>query len=147
MAHLTNRHSTPTRSKPRRGAATVELSLLLPLLLFLFVAAMDYSRVFYASVIVANCARNGAMYASDPNLADRSLYVSLQEAVEADASDLTQPLTVSTQEGSDARGYDWVEVTVKYPFRTVLTYPGIPSQVEIVRTVHMRKLPVDDSAD
>jgi Flp pilus assembly protein TadG len=147
MAISTHRHSTPTRSRSRRGAATVELSLVLPLLLFLFVAAMDYSRVFYASVIVANCARNGAMYASDQNLADRSLYATLQAAVEADAQDLAQPLTVTTKEGSDTSGYGWVEVTVSYPFRTVLTYPGIPSQVDITRMVHMRKLPVDDSAE
>jgi Flp pilus assembly protein TadG len=146
MAISMHRRWRLTRRRSRRGAATVELSLVLPLLLFLFVAAMDYSRVFYASVIVANCARNGAMYASDPNLADRSLYTTLQEAVAADAKDLTEPLTVTTKQGSDTSGYDWVEVTVAYPFRTVLTYPGIPSQVDITRTVHMRKLPTDESA-
>lgn len=127
--------------RQRRGAATVELSLVLPLLAFLFVIGLDYSRVFYASVIVANCARNGALYASDENVADRSLYEDLQQAVQADASDLTEPLTVSSVEGTDAAGYARVEVTVTYPFRTVLSYPGIPSTVNITRIVHMRKVP------
>src|SRR6478752_6554265 len=98
---LVHARKNPLRARRRRGAATVELSIVLPLLLFLFVATMDYSRVFYASVIVANCARNGALYASDPNIADRSPYETLQEAVQADASDLTQPLTVTSHEGDD----------------------------------------------
>jgi Flp pilus assembly protein TadG len=129
----------------RRGAATVELSLVLPLLAFLFVIGLDYSRVFYASVIVSNCARNGALYASDQNVADRSPYEDLQQAVLADASDLTEPLTVSSREGSDTSSYDWVEVTVTYPFKTVISYPGIPSQVNISRTVHMRKVPSEEN--
>jgi Flp pilus assembly protein TadG len=143
MSNPARKPSASARS--RRGAATVELSIVLPLLLFLFVVTMDYSRVFYASVIVANCARNGALYASDPNVANRSPYETLQQAVEADAADLTQPLSVTSREGEDTHGYGWVEVTVTYPFKTVLTYPGVPSHVEIVRTVHMRKLPTDET--
>jgi TadE-like protein len=34
--------------------------------LLIFMGAVDYSRVFYVSVTVANCARNGALYASNP---------------------------------------------------------------------------------
>src|SRR5437588_10970556 len=121
------------RRARRRGAALVELSLLLPLLIFLLLAGMDYSRVFYAAVVVANCARNGALYASDPNVADRSPYDTLQDAVSADATDLAAPLQVSTTQGIDSAGYGWVEVTVVYPFQTVVTYPGIPSLVNVSR--------------
>ena len=59
----------------------VELAVVLPLLVFLFVVGMDYARVFQATVVVTNCARNGAMYASDSNLANLSNYESLEEAV------------------------------------------------------------------
>ncbi|MCS7015898.1 MAG: TadE/TadG family type IV pilus assembly protein [Gemmatales bacterium] len=34
------------RKKERRGAAAVELALLLPLLMFLFVVALNYGRIF-----------------------------------------------------------------------------------------------------
>ena len=125
----------------RKGAATVELAMLCPFLIFLFVAGLDYSRVFYASVVTANCARNGALYASDRNVADRSPYETLEAAVLADATDLSGTLQISRLEGVDARGYGWVEVTVVYPFETVVNYPGIPSRVDISRTVRMRKIP------
>jgi len=128
--------------RSRSGAATVELSLLLPMLVFLLLAGMDYSRVFYASVIVSNCARNGALYASDQNVADRSPYTTVDEAVKADAPDLAGALTVTTTSGTDAQGYGWVQVRVVYPFHTVITYPGIPSQVDISRSVRMRVVPV-----
>src|SRR4051812_16370068 len=59
-----------SRHRPRRatrpGAAALELALLLPFLAFLFVIAIDWSRVFYYSLVVDNCARNGAVYSSDP---------------------------------------------------------------------------------
>jgi hypothetical protein len=124
------------------GAATVELAFVLPLLLFLFVAGMDYARVFHASVIVAHAARNGALFASDANVMDRSPYGSLEEALASDASELRGPLVITTHEGIDLRGYKWVEVTARHTFHTVLNYPGIPSEVEIVRAVRMRKIPL-----
>ena len=48
----------------RPGVATVELAVVLPLLCFLFVIAVDFARVFYFDLTVANCARSGAIYAS-----------------------------------------------------------------------------------
>jgi len=135
--------SARRRCYSRRAAATVELALLLPFLVFLLLAGMDYSRVFYASVIVSNCARNGALYASDANMADRSAFDTLQDAVKADASDLnTSLLQVTEIEGTDAQGYGWAQVTVTYPFQTVVNYPGIPSLIPITRTTRMRKVPI-----
>jgi Flp pilus assembly protein TadG len=130
------------RSNHRAGAAIVELSLLLPMLLFLLLAGMDYSRVFKTSVIVCNCARNGALYASDPNISDRSQFDTLDAAIRADASELDASLlNYTTQEGTDASGYGWTQVTVTYPFQTVINYPGIPSSVVISRMVRFRKVP------
>ena len=57
---------TPIRAK-RSGAAALELAILLPLLIFLFIIGIDYARVFYSTVTITNCARNGAIYGSlDP---------------------------------------------------------------------------------
>lgn len=135
------RTTRPHRPLLRTGAATVELALVLPMLLLLFLVGMDYSRVFYATVIVSNCARNGALYASDPNVAGRSAYETLEAAVQADATDLTGPLQISTLQGTDPQGYEWVEVTVDYQFETAVNYVGIPSHVDISRRVRMRKAP------
>lgn len=47
---------------PRRpGAAVAELAVLLPFLVLLFFVAVDYCRIFYFTLTVENCARNGAL--------------------------------------------------------------------------------------
>jgi Flp pilus assembly protein TadG len=70
------RHSSPKHScihhrrisrgrDSRRGAAVVELAILSPLLLFLFVLVLDFGRIFFYSQTVQNAARAGAIYLSD----------------------------------------------------------------------------------
>lgn len=59
------------KSEPRRGAAAVELAVLLPFLAFLFAIATDFARVFHYSQVIENCALNGAVYGAD--LASASL--------------------------------------------------------------------------
>src|SRR4051794_11952174 len=77
--HARERESRMSRLRSRKrrarfGAAAVELAVLLPFLAFLFVIAVDWSRIFYYSVIVTNAARNGALYASDPTTQSESPY-------------------------------------------------------------------------
>jgi hypothetical protein len=43
--------------------------------------------------------------------------------------------------GVDASGRAYVECTVEYHFRTVTSYPGIPNDTLISRTVRMFKAP------
>ena len=109
MLYRSGRRSGP----PRSGAAAVELAILLPLLVFLFVVAVDFSRVFYYTLTITNCARNGAIYASDPVAAAESPYGSVQDAALATATDWASPPTVSAPSyGSNADGSRYVEVTV-----------------------------------
>jgi Flp pilus assembly protein TadG len=124
----------------RRGVAAVELAILLPVLAFLFVVAVDFARLFYFSLTVMNCARNGAMYGSDPAAAGQSAYKSIEEAALADASNLSPAPTVSSKTVSDANG-NHVEVTVTWQFSTVTQFPGVPGTVNLVRTVRMRQSP------
>src|SRR4051812_34961299 len=108
----------------RRGAATVELAVLLPLLIFLFVVAVDWARVYYYSVIVTNAARQGALYATDPFTQPNSPYHSIQQAALADTTDLSPQPTVTTSSAFDAGGA-FVDVSVSWQFSTVTNYPGI----------------------
>ena len=136
-------------STRRRGAAAAELAALLPLLVFLVVFTVDFARVFYYSTTLANCARNGAAYESDPYGKRESPYANVTEAALADAPDLTadpsNKPTVATATGTDAEGRSYVEVTVKYKFRTVSAFPGVPSEQEISRTVRMVRAPLNPS--
>jgi Flp pilus assembly protein TadG len=126
----------------RRGAAATELALLLPLLGGLFLVSFDFARLYYHYSIVSNCARNGALYASDPVAAAESKYNSVTAAAQADANPDLNPLpTVTSTSGTDSAGDPYVEVTVTYPFQTISNYPGLPNPINLSRTVRMRLTP------
>src|SRR5262245_31310609 len=96
----------------RRGAAAVEMAVLLPFLAFLFVIGVDWARIFYYSITVANCARNGALYASDLYSVVPSPYASMTDAALADAPNLSPQPTVTSASGVDADGNSYIECTV-----------------------------------
>ena len=72
----------------RRGAAVVEFALVLPLLLIIFVAAVDFARVFYNAQVLTDCARTAALFAANPDLADRTSYESVVELAQSCVADL-----------------------------------------------------------
>ncbi len=115
----------------------VELAILLPLLIFLFVVAVDFARIFYFSVTLTDCARAGAMYASDPTVSGESAFASAEAAALADATNLSPPPTITTSNGVDGAGRPYVEVTAAYTFRTITGFPGVPNQVNLTRKVRM----------
>jgi Flp pilus assembly protein TadG len=139
----------------RDGVAAVELAVLLPFLAFMFVIAVDWGRIFYYSIAVANCARNGALYMSQQQSAKTTtspytdsgyvnLYVSsanpVTAAALADASDLTPTPTVTSTTGTDSYG-PYVEVTVSYTFQTVSNFSlgnfVVPASTNVTSTVRM----------
>jgi len=121
----------------RRGAAVVELAVLLPLLVLLFIGTVDFGRIFYFSLTLQNAARAGALYASDPETQHESPFASVQEAALADATNLDPQPTITQTSGTDGTGRNYVEVTASYTFDTITGFPGIPSTVDIRRTVRM----------
>jgi Flp pilus assembly protein TadG len=123
----------------RRGAAAVELAVLLPFLTYLLVGAVDFARVFYYSLTIMNCAREGAIYAST-SAANSTNTTGIQSAAVADAAGFSPAPTVSSVTGTDSSSNPIVTVTVSYPFKTITNYPGIPNSVTLVRTVQMRIL-------
>ena len=103
--------------------AAVELALLLPLLVFACMAAVDFARVMYAMVTLQNCARNGALYEfySAAGCSLPSGWTSLSAAVQADAGNLTVTVP-STYSGNSnpyspqASSSNYVTVTVQCNF-------------------------------
>ncbi|HEV3255239.1 MAG TPA: TadE/TadG family type IV pilus assembly protein [Gemmataceae bacterium] len=129
-------------NKPaHKAAAAVELAVLLPVIVFLFVITVDFARIFYFSQVIENCARQGALYASDPKAPAANLYDDLTDAALADAPSLSPAPTVTSANGTDAAGNAWVSVTVQWQFQTITSYPGIPTSVTLSRTVQMRSAP------
>lgn len=126
------------RPHPRRGSAAVELALLLPLLSMLFVFTVDFARLYYHYCIVTNCARNGALYLSDPTTMPESPYTDVTAAALADAADLSPQPTVTWGTGTNS---SYIQVTVVYPFTTITNYPGLSNPINLTRTVQMRVAP------
>src|ERR1700736_4434539 len=112
----------------RRAAAAVELAVALPFIVFLFVIAVDFARIFYFSQVLENCTRQGALYASDPKAPAYNLYTSVQEAALADAQGLTPQPTVTSTTGTDQAGNAYVTVTVTWQFQTITSFPGVPNK-------------------
>jgi TadE-like protein len=143
----------------REATASVELAVLLPFLVSIFLMATDFARVLYYTITIENCALNGALFGGQgfdnqnqqwignqqywqgPN----GQVVSLEKAVaELDGTNLNPPLAdsnISVTTGTDADGNTVNIVTVKYTFNTIVPYPGIPSPVTIVRTAQARVAP------
>jgi Flp pilus assembly protein TadG len=133
---MTLRGSVLGRHGARRAVAAVELAILLPVICFLLIITVDYARVFYYSLTITNCARNGAVYESDAAAKGESSYATTQAAALADASNLSPAPTVTSSTSGDV-----VSVTVTYPFETIANYPGVPNTILLTRTVQMRMLP------
>jgi Flp pilus assembly protein TadG len=123
--------------RARRGAAVVELAVLLPLLVFLFLITVDFARVFYFSLTLTNCARAGALYASDPAGMPESPFPNVEAAALADANNISPKPTISSATGVDASGRLYAECTAKYSFATITGFPFIPDDVALTRTVRM----------
>jgi Flp pilus assembly protein TadG len=142
------------RSAYRRqgGAAIVELAFVLPLLLLLFLGAMDFGRVMYWSITLTHAARAGAQYGVQSTaIADKS--TAIRAAALAEAQDIGAigvnsrryclcPPQTSVVCTSTCSGYGpprvFVEVTTDATFRTLVPWPGIPATVPMVRTASMR---------
>ena len=121
----------------RSGAVVVEMAILLPLLVLIFVLAADFARIFYFSLTLQNCARAGALYAYDPAAAAESPFLSVTEAARSDAVNLNPQPTITQSNGTDASGRSYVDVTAAYPFSPIAAIPPIPNQVNLTRTVRM----------
>lgn len=159
------------KRKNRRGAATVELAVLLPFLAFLFVIGVDWSRIFFVSMTIENAARNGAYYASEyPGVTDKMVY-GYPSVYDAAADDVEIPLGLSNMgmyygtpsggsygtsipstgatavpDSTDQYGTKVKVITVTFPFSMISNFPipvpGVSTSVTLSRTVTMRTAPV-----
>jgi len=138
-----------------RGVAAVEMAILLPVLTFLLVVTVDFARLFYHLTVINNCARNGALYARDPQNQVQSPYynknqttgiqnAALADSKRSDGTSLLNPaLTasdVTSTSGTDVNGNAYVEVTVAHDFHMIISYLGF-STVRLSRTVRMETVP------
>jgi Flp pilus assembly protein TadG len=133
-----------TRTK-RKGAAIVEFAVLLPFLLYLCVVAVDWARLLYFSQCVNDCARSGALWASDEETQRKSRYTTVQAAALAESPGLSPtPSVTQTNVLNPATNKPvWVSVTVAMQFDTISNFPGVPKSQTISRSVRAKVAPLE----
>jgi len=130
------------RKWARRGAAAVELAVLLPVLIFWAMATVDFARLAYVQVTLQNCARNGALYEfyGKSGFSLPSTWTSLSTAVQADeGSNLSVTATASSPALSTN---NYVTVTATTTFSPIALpsmhgLPSLPGTVTLTQTVSM----------
>jgi Flp pilus assembly protein TadG len=124
------------------GQALVETALALSLLVFTLMGGADIARVYAAQLAVTNASRAGAEAAvmrvaiTDPAIVS---YASdeLGRVAGVDATQATITVTHTTGSG----GESLVNVRVRYTFRTLTPWPGVPNAVALDRTTTFRNYP------
>jgi Flp pilus assembly protein TadG len=127
------------KQSPRRGATVVELAVL-PLLAFLFIIGIDFARVFYHQVTVTSAARSGAIFGSrdEVRAADTA---GIKGAALDEATNLKPAPDVKSVRELDEQGNPCLRVTVTWSFRSAASFPGVPTTVNVTKTVQMRIAP------
>jgi Flp pilus assembly protein TadG len=138
----------------QRGAITVELVLLTPLLLTLVFLLFETGRVFFSWLIMTNAAREGARFAIVQPF-DPSSDAAIQARVQATANPLTvdavactNPYDSCIEVGRDEDGlerlvtvvtryrvYTLMPITGDIPFLGPINYPGF---MEVIGVSTMR---------
>ena len=130
----------PFAADGRKAVAVVELALVLPLLLILFVIAVDFSRVFYNAQVITDCARTAALFASNPDLSDKIAYEDATELALQCAQDLKPLPTVTISRGQDSLSQEYVEAVVTQQFE--LSFPVMLQRTFLItRTARARLHP------
>jgi hypothetical protein len=138
-------------NRRKRGVATIELAIILPVALLFLMGAIDFGRIYYEAITVASAARSGTSYGSLRN--DLSTDTArIKQLGEEDSEDLSE-ISVTVERfcecanGSQVgRGTVCAEgaprvhlkVTAQKSFDLLFSYPGIPNPVTIQRIAYMR---------
>jgi TadE-like protein len=155
---------TSPHHAPRRATATVELAVLLPFLVSLFLFAADFARIFYVTITIENAIQNSSLFGSQAFDNQNQQWIGNQQywqgpngqlvsaqkvAAELDGTNLSPALAdsnINITTGTDADGNAVNIVTITYTFTTIVPYPGVPSPVTITRTSQVRVAPATPTA-
>jgi Flp pilus assembly pilin Flp len=141
-----------TFHRSNRGAAAIELAVVLPLLALLAIGVAEFGRLYFTAITVANAARAGAQYGAQSAITS-SDFNGMDQAARNDAADLGIITPSSSRfclcpDGSvpactgTCAGYGVPEVFVQTSASKMVTflmrYPGLPSTITVSRTATFR---------
>lgn len=130
MKRMTQRHCN------RRGAALVEMAMVLPIFFAVVLGIVEFGRAMMVSQMVTNAAREATRLAIVDGSTNTSVETWVEEfltdSINVDPSDVTVTITVVAAAGNDdpnnevgnAQARDLVTVNVSVPFDKVSYVPG-----------------------
>lgn len=133
----------------RSGTAAIEVSLLLPWMVFCFIGALDWGFFSYALITTANATRVAAEYTSTNASTASSAAAACQDVlpdfqnlpnIGANVSSCSaSPLILTAVASTGPDGANASTVEIAYTTRSFIPIPGIlASSVTIVSKVQMR---------
>lgn len=136
----------PQVADTRRGAAAVEFSFIMPVLVLVLAGAADFCRFGHTAVAINNAARAGVafgcMHPCDSNSAanwiakcEQAVRDELSSSGSFDMSRLQIQVSLPTS-GTDRR----CTVEVVYPFRTVVAWLFVPQEMSVRRSAALPML-------
>jgi Flp pilus assembly protein TadG len=132
--------------RKRHGGVLIEFALVLPVMITLVLAAIDFGRFAYFHMAVTNSARVGAGYGMMhpyTSTTQATWQANIRDAVKNEMQGVPSYsdnlLTMTTpQVTTDGDGQKRVRIQVQYPFHTLIHWPFIPSSFTLQRAVEMR---------
>ena len=113
-----SRFRNPLVSRAERGTALIEFTLVMPLLLVLTVAAVDFGRAFFVKNIVEQAAREGVRLRAVSSSADSGLVTARVNQVAGSANVSITDVEIT---GPDASRQVHVKVTADFNW----IFPGV----------------------
>lgn len=112
---------------PERGAAAVEMAIVMPLLLFVLFLLVDFGRLFDAQIQLTQAAREGVRLAAlnstsdpaDPNYGSNAITARVQLAAPAPGGGGVAPSATPTWCGVNTATYPVASVSVSMPFQFI----------------------------
>ena len=133
------------------GGAMVELAVIVPVLVLIAIGVMDYARVYFTSVAVANAARAGAEWGAYEmgrvNRSTENQNFAKQDGAEAGVITVTSgsycecsgaKVSCSTTCGAYGNPRVFVTDTASKTVTMLLRYPGLPATVTVRRAATFR---------
>jgi Flp pilus assembly protein TadG len=136
------------------GSSVLELALVMPMLMLLFVGAMDFGQAYYVGIEVTSAAEAGTSY----GVANPTDTAGMASAATLDAADVTSMVPTATWgcECSDGTGgsvscaatpsclinvVNYVDVKTTVTYKPMLIWPAFPSSFTIAGHSRMRVAP------
>lgn len=102
------------RSRRERGAAAVEMAIVMPILLLVIAGIVDFGRMYFTQVVITNAAHEGVRAAVSGSLPPASVSARVNAAL-LGLSPSSATITTNPSSSPCASGTN-VVVSVQYPF-------------------------------